>query len=145
MIWYMYVRARIEITIYIFISDITIQNLPCRHRRLQSCVGTRARLGYAAFDAQLRKRIALHCMLYTVVCTCVSTWSEGTPRVFASGPCDMSTQCFEITRAMPGPAGAYACRQGTFPMQIYPFIVEHTCSTSTHSAYNEKNDRRVEA
>ena len=25
------------------------------HRRLQSCVGTRARLGYAAFDAQLRK------------------------------------------------------------------------------------------
>ena len=25
------------------------------HRRLQSCVGTRARLGYAAFDVQLRK------------------------------------------------------------------------------------------
>ena len=25
------------------------------HRRLQSCVGTRARLGYATFDAQLRK------------------------------------------------------------------------------------------
>ena len=43
------------------------------HRRLQSCVGIRARLGYAAFDAQLRKRIALHCTLYTVVCTCVST------------------------------------------------------------------------
>ena len=47
------------------------------HRRLQSCVGTRARLGYAAFDVQLRKRIALHCTLYTVVytvvCTCVST------------------------------------------------------------------------
>ena len=43
------------------------------HRRLQSCVGTRARLGYAAFDAQLRKRIALHCTLYMVVCTWVST------------------------------------------------------------------------
>ena len=27
------------------------------HRRLQSRVGTRAKLGYAAFDAQLRKRI----------------------------------------------------------------------------------------
>ena len=27
------------------------------HRCLQSCVGTRARLGYATFDAQLRKRI----------------------------------------------------------------------------------------
>ena len=25
------------------------------HRHLQSCVGTQARLGYAAFDAQLRK------------------------------------------------------------------------------------------
>ena len=24
------------------------------------------------------------------------------PRVFASGPCDMSAQCFEITRACPG-------------------------------------------
>ena len=42
------------------------------HRRLQSCVGTWARLGYAAFDAQLRKRVALHCTLYTVVCTCVT-------------------------------------------------------------------------
>ena len=26
-----------------------------QHKHLQSCVGTRARLGYAAFDAQLRK------------------------------------------------------------------------------------------
>ena len=36
------------------------------HRRLQSCVGTRARLGYAAFDAQLRKEffLSLHCTLY---------------------------------------------------------------------------------
>ena len=26
------------------------------HRRLQSCVGTRARLGYAKFDVQLQKQ-----------------------------------------------------------------------------------------
>ena len=43
------------------------------HRHLQSCVGTQARLGYAAFDAQLRKHIALHCTLYMVICMCVST------------------------------------------------------------------------
>ena len=40
------------------------QPLYVRHRRLQSCVGTRARLGYSAFDEQLGKRIlSLHCTL----------------------------------------------------------------------------------
>ena len=35
----------------------TIHACRIQHRRLQSWVGTRARLGYAALDAQLRKRI----------------------------------------------------------------------------------------
>ena len=39
------------------------------HRCLKSCVGTRTRLGYAAFDAQLRKRIlSLHFTLYSRLC-----------------------------------------------------------------------------
>jgi len=33
---------------------LKLQTAPV-HRRLQSCVGTRARLGYTAFDAQLQK------------------------------------------------------------------------------------------
>ena len=33
-------------------------------RRLQSCVGTQARLGYAGFDAQLQRILSLHCTLY---------------------------------------------------------------------------------
>ena len=36
-------------------------------------------------------------------------WSEGMPHVFASGHYDMSAQCFEITRAMPGHARACRC------------------------------------
>ena len=54
----------------------------------QSCVGTRARLGYDAFDAQLRKAY-LHYTVrygYTYVCACASTrMPGGMPRVFASG------------------------------------------------------------
>ena len=38
------------------------------HRCLQSCVGTWAKLGYAAFDAQLRI-LSLHCTLYACLCT----------------------------------------------------------------------------
>ena len=37
------------------------------HRCLQSCVGTWAKLGYAAFDAQLRI-LSLHCTLYVCLC-----------------------------------------------------------------------------
>ena len=39
------------------------------HRRLQNCVGTRARLGYTtfAFDVQLRI-LSLHCTLYLRLC-----------------------------------------------------------------------------
>ena len=38
------------------------------HRRLQSCVGTRARLGYARFDAQLQLILSLQCTLYVRPC-----------------------------------------------------------------------------
>ena len=60
------------------------------HRGLQSCVGTRARLGYAAFDVQLRK-VCFVTTLYINVCRCVSTHmlyrgSGDMPRVFVSGP-----------------------------------------------------------
>ena len=39
------------------------------HRRLQSCVSTRARLRYAAFDAQWKRILSLHCTLYGRLCT----------------------------------------------------------------------------
>ena len=42
-------------------------------RRLQSCVGTWARLGYAAFDAQLRK-VYFVTSLYAI-CTSVHTYA----------------------------------------------------------------------
>jgi len=43
--------------------------LACIYRCLQSCVGTWAKLGHAAFDAKLRKRIlSLQCMLYGRLC-----------------------------------------------------------------------------
>ena len=73
------------------------------HRRLQSCVSTRARLRYAAFDAQRKRILSLHCTLYgrltcyMLVTTCLrvrSSWYE-----YASKP----GQCPGI----PGPAGAY--------------------------------------
>ena len=80
------------------------------HRRLQSCVGTQARLGYAAFDAQLRKAyfVTTLTVRYTYICACVSMHR---PRVFASGPHDMSTHDLKYPGqcpGMPGPAGAYA-------------------------------------
>ena len=34
---------------------LLLGGLACVHRRLQSCVGTLARVGYAAFDVQLQK------------------------------------------------------------------------------------------
>ena len=40
--------------------------MSARHRRLQSCVGTQARLGYAAFDVQCI--LSLHCTLYIRLC-----------------------------------------------------------------------------
>ena len=79
------------------------------HRCLQRCVGTQARLGYAAFDAQLRKRIlSLHCTLY--ICLCVpkhayAIWLVATCLRIQSLWYEYTW--FEITRAMPGPAGAY--------------------------------------
>ena len=39
-------------------------------RRLQSCVGTQTRLGYAAFDAQLRKVYFVTTTLYAIRNVC---------------------------------------------------------------------------
>ena len=49
-------------------SEEEVDKLPTSHRRLQSCVGTRARLGYAGFDAQLQHILSLHCTLYVRLC-----------------------------------------------------------------------------
>ena len=45
------------------------------HRRLQSCVGTQARLGYARFDVQLQRILSLHCTLYVHLCVCKHTYA----------------------------------------------------------------------
>ena len=39
----------------VYLWDSTVHTWIACHRHLQSCVGTQVRLGYAAFDAQLRK------------------------------------------------------------------------------------------
>ena len=71
------------------------------HRCLQSCVHTRARFGYAAFDVHaIAESVFCHnTVRYTYIFACIHThmlyrglWACLTcwPRVFASGPCDMS-------------------------------------------------------
>ena len=85
------------------------------HWRLESCVNTRARLGYATFDAQLRKAYwLLGSKLYVCLCARIcykllitflrvrSLWYE-----YAR---------FEITRAMPG--YARSCRRLYMGSQI---------------------------
>ena len=56
---YVTVHGETRLTIYITVISMFIFHLchmlTIRHRCLQSCVGTCARLGYAAFDAQLQK------------------------------------------------------------------------------------------
>ena len=87
-----------------------------RHRRLQSFVGTRARLGYAGFDAQLQRILSLHYTLYVYVRACVSMhmlyiWGSGSmPRVFASGPRDMRTRN--------NPGNARVCPGLQAPMEV---------------------------
>ena len=62
-------------------------HLMCVHRRLQSCVDTRLRLDYAAFDVQLRK--AYHYTLrYTYICVRICYMLVTMAHVFAFGPCD---------------------------------------------------------
>ena len=72
--------------------------LACIYRRLQSCVGTRAKLGHAAFDAKLRKCIlSLQCMLYGRLCAHKHAYAiQG---VFGSGSRDMS---IHMNRNNPG-------------------------------------------
>ena len=45
------------------------------HRHLQSCVGTRARLCYAAFDVQLWKAYFVPCTLY-IYTLCVHNYKH---------------------------------------------------------------------
>ena len=62
------------------------------HRHLQSCVGTRAKLGYAKFDAQLQKAFfvtTLCAIWYRYVCACVNMHLQYRC-LRVSGPCDMS-------------------------------------------------------
>ena len=89
---YIYNHEKLRLNRLVWGSLMLTPITPCAHRCLQNCVGTQARLGYAAFDAQLRKA-------YFVI----TLW------VFASGSRDMSThdsrkpgQCL----GMPGPADA---------------------------------------
>ena len=49
-------------------SEEEVDKLLTGHKRLQSCVGTRARLGYTGFDAQLQRILSLHCTLYVHPC-----------------------------------------------------------------------------
>ena len=50
---------------------------PGAYRHLQSCVGTRARLSYATFDAQLGKPISCHyTVCYTYICAWVSMHTQ---------------------------------------------------------------------
>ena len=67
---------------------LLLGGLACVHRRLQSCVGTLARVGYTAFDVQLQKVyfvITLYAFCTSHTCYVLVTC------VFASGPHDMST------------------------------------------------------
>ena len=67
-----------ELTYGLSLSLVLVKRLRgligSRHRRLQSCVGTRAWLGYATFDAQLWKAYFVS-TLYTIrtSVTCIST------------------------------------------------------------------------
>ena len=90
-------------------TDFCLQH----HRHLQNCVGTRARLGYAAFDAQLQKCVlSLHCMLYIRLCMHKDAYAS---YVGGLGACHVSS-CVQslwyeytwFTRAMSG--YAQACR-----------------------------------
>ena len=102
-----------------------------KHRCLQSCVGTWARLGYAAFDAQLRKRTALHRTLYTIVCirssvygrlyTCVSTLML----VWGHATClRVRSLWYEYTTLRNNPGNARACLGLQAPMIVPKQITE---------------------
>ena len=86
-----------------FKSPLASQKVLCIHRHLQSCVGTRARLGYAAFNAQLRKHIVTtRTIRYTYVWHDISTlmlvWGHAACLHVRSLWYEHA--CFEITWAM---------------------------------------------
>ena len=99
------------------------------HRRLQSCVGTRARLGYATFDAQLWKRIALHCMLYTVICTCVSMLML----VWGHAAClRVRSLWYEYAMLWNNPGNAWACRRLWQTHKTHKMHIHVTCTVTAH-------------
>ena len=69
-------------------------------------MGTRARLGYATFDVQLRKAY----FVTTLYAIRTSVHAQGRVcyiGVFVSGSCDMSIRMIRNNPGMPRPAGAY--------------------------------------
>ena len=73
-------KKSFEISASELLPVLFASTVPHQHRRLQSCVGTRARLGYG--------KLFRH---YTVRYTYVLCYRGGMPRVFASGPTNKST------------------------------------------------------
>ena len=93
------------------------------HRRLQTCVGIQARLGYPRFDAQLQRILSLHCTLY--VRPYVRKHAYAIYRCLEA--CHVSSHPVlmiwehEITQAMP--RYAWACRR----LCIHNSILWHLC------------------
>ena len=113
------------------------------HKCLQSCVGTRARLGYATFDVQLLKAyFVIFCHYYTVhyllrLCR-LSTHmlyrgSGGMPPVFAAGPRDMSTHDLKPPGQCLGMLGP-ACAYDTIYSKLLPYHPQ------AHSHYSALSD-----
>ena len=90
------------------------------------CGKLRARLGYAAFDAQLRKAY----FVTTLYAICVSVHAYAIcwwPYVFGPGPRDMSTHDY-----------ARACRRlymyaTTVHEMTYTFLFQYTFQETTHN------------
>ena len=55
MFWELWILYTYIANIFTVHNGYWYEHIIIHHRCLQSCVGTQARLGYAAFDAQLQK------------------------------------------------------------------------------------------
>ena len=104
------------------------------HRHLQSCVGTRARLGYAVFDAQLWKAYFVT-TLYAIRTLCMLMPYAGDH--VSSRPW-YQYAWFEITPGMPGPAGAYEHVPLILFLQVLP------CSRPLLQANNHSGNTACE-
>ena len=107
---------------------VTNNSTITQHRRLQSWVGTRAKLGYAAFDVQLRKRIVTTLYSYTYVCMCVSmlmlVWGHAVHLRIRS-------LWYEYTMLRNNLGNAWACPGLQAPMLLsrHPHLARHVHST----------------